>query len=145
MVCLGNICRSPLAEGIMADIIAQQGLDWAVDSAGTSGWHNGELPDRRSIDVARNHGIDITGQRSRKLIKQDLADFDHVMAMDASNYNNILALCSSDAERAKVAMILNYSYPNENRQVPDPYYEGGFEGVYQMLRQACEAFVDQQI
>ena len=141
MVCLGNICRSPLAEGVMQYLIDEHNLNWHVDSAGTSGWHNGELPDKRSIEVANNHGIDITNQRSRKITKQDLESFDLVVAMDASNYNNILMLATNDEERSKVKMLLNYSVPRQNRQVPDPYYDGGFEKVYSMIYDACESIL----
>lgn len=143
MVCLGNICRSPLAEGVMQHLIDEHKLNWQVDSAGTSGWHNGELPDRRSIEVADNHGIDITTQRSRKINRSDLNEFDLIIAMDASNYNNIISMTQNEDEKKKVKMLLNYSFPGENRQVPDPYYEGGFEKVYQMVYSACESILQE--
>lgn len=143
MVCLGNICRSPLAHGILEEKCRNKHLTWDIDSAGTSGWHDGERPDLRSIEVAHKHGIDISTQRSRKFIKEDFDAFDLIIAMDVSNYNDILSLSQSDREREKVRMILNYSYPDENRQVPDPYYEGGFEGVYDMLEHACEKIIEQ--
>jgi len=142
MVCLGNICRSPLAEGIMQQKIKERQLAWEVDSAGTSGWHEGGLPDRRSIAVAKAHDIDITDQRSRQFTRKDLDRFDLIVAMDSSNYSNILRLATSEEQKAKVKLILNYLYPNENRAVPDPYYEGGFEGVYQMLEQSCEKIIE---
>ncbi len=142
MVCLGNICRSPLAHGIMLARIAELGLDWEVDSAGTGAWHVGEQPDRRSAQVALENGIDISSQRARQFVKGDFMDFDHIIAMDASNYNNIIQLANSDAEREKVTMLLNYSYPGQNRQVPDPYYEGGFDSVYKMIYQAVDDFIN---
>ncbi len=142
MVCLGNICRSPLAHGIMSNRIAELGLDWEVDSAGTSAWHAGEQPDRRSAQVAMENGIDISSQRARQFVKNDFAKFDHILAMDASNYNNILQLAPSDADREKVSMLLNYTYPGQNRQVPDPYYEGGFSSVYSMIYQAVDDFIN---
>lgn len=145
MVCLGNICRSPLAEGIMREKIKAHNLSWEVDSAGTSGWHEGNLPDNRSIAVAKNHGIDITNQRSRKLEKLDLDKYDLVVAMDSTNYSDIIRLADSETQKAKVRLILNYAYPNENRAVPDPYYEGGFEKVYQMLEESCEKIVQAYI
>ncbi|MFK7980185.1 MAG: low molecular weight protein-tyrosine-phosphatase, partial [Saprospiraceae bacterium] len=126
MVCLGNICRSPLAEGILLTKIKERNLPWEVDSAGTSGWHQGELPDRRSIAVAKAHNIDLTYQRSRQFIKADFEQFDLILAMDSSNYSNILRLATTEMQKSKVKLILNYAYPNENRAVPDPYYEGGF-------------------
>lgn len=144
MVCLGNICRSPLAEGILQSKIADRDLHWSVDSAGTAGYHDGELPDERSIQVAHKHGIDITSQRSRKLIKEDFENFDLILAMDASNYNNIEKI-RPEGNTTPVKMILNYSYPKENRQVPDPYYGGGFDAVYEMLVDACDALIDQEL
>lgn len=142
MVCLGNICRSPLAEGILLEKIKERNLPWKVDSAGTSGWHQGELPDRRSIAVAEAHDIDLTYQRSRQFIKADLEQFDLILAMDSANYSNILRLATTETQKSKVKLILNYIYPNENRAVPDPYYEGGFEKVYQMLVAACEKIIE---
>ena len=142
MVCLGNICRSPLAEGILLQKIKERNLPWKVDSAGTSGWHQGELPDRRSIAVAKAHGIDITYQRSRQFTVADIEEFDLILAMDSSNYSNILSLTTTEQQKSKVKLILNYLYPNENRGVPDPYYEGGFEQVYQMLAAACDIMIE---
>ena len=142
MVCLGNICRSPLAEGILLTKIKERNLPWIVDSAGTSGWHQGELPDPRSIAVAKAHNIDLTYQRSRQFTKADLEQFDLILAMDSSNYSNILKLATTEIQKSKVKLILNYVYPNENRAVPDPYYEGGFEQVYQMLAAACEKIIE---
>jgi len=141
MVCLGNICRSPLAQGIMEKMIVFNQLDWTVDSAGTSGWHKGEQADRRSIAVAEAHGINISRQRSRQFVKKDFEEFDLILAMDSSNYHNILKLAQTDEDKEKVHLILNYSFPGENRAVPDPYYEGGFESVYAMLEDALEVLV----
>jgi len=144
MVCLGNICRSPLAHGILESKVKQSNLDWVVDSAGTSGWHNGEKPDKRSIEIAQQYGIDISNQSSRQFKKVDFNLFDLILAMDVSNYNDILSLAESNQDREKVKMILNFTYPKENRQVPDPYYEGGFDGVYHMLEEACESLIQSQ-
>jgi len=141
MVCLGNICRSPLAEGIMKQKIKERNLTWEVDSSGTSGWHEGNLPDRRSIEVAKANGIDITNQRSRQIETKDLETFDLILTMDSSNYQEVLQLATSDAQKEKVKLMLNYLYPNENRGVPDPYYEGGFEKVYLMLEKSCEIII----
>ena len=145
MVCLGNICRSPLAEGILKSLVHQKGLDWQVDSAGTGGWHAGELPDPRSRAVALENGIDIRDQRARKLRASDLDDFDLILAMDASNFNNILALATQEEQKQKVRMILNYRNPGRNEQVPDPYYggESGFQEVFKMLEQACNALIEE--
>lgn len=145
MVCLGNICRSPLAEGILLEKIKEQNLPWKVDSAGTSGWHQGELPDSRSIAVAKAHNIDLTDQRSRQFKTADLERFDLILAMDSSNYSTITRLATTEVQKSKVKLILNYLYPNENRAVPDPYYEGGFEKIYQMLEAACEKIIKTHI
>ncbi|MFT0157079.1 low molecular weight protein-tyrosine-phosphatase [Tenacibaculum ascidiaceicola] len=138
MVCLGNICRSPLAEGILQSKLSSG--NFAVDSAGTAGYHVGELPDGRSIEVARKYGIDITNQRSRKFVKADFDKFDIIFTMDQSNYGDIVAMSENEEQHEKVKMILNELHPNENRSVPDPYYGGdqGFENVYKMLDEACE-------
>ncbi len=142
MVCLGNICRSPLAEGILKKQVQEKGLDWQIDSAGTSGWHVGELPDARSIATAKQYGIDITDQRSRQFQQSDLDTFDLILAMDTSNYNDILRLANSE-QATKVKMILNFTYPKENRSVPDPYYNDGFETVYQLLDLACGKIIEE--
>lgn len=142
MVCLGNICRSPLAEGILKHKITQQNLDWEVDSAGTSSYHAGELPDSRSIAVARKYGIDITDQRSRKFLKSDFDDFDKILVMDASNYQNVLKLARNENDKSKVEMIRNLVNPGWNEQVPDPYWgNDGFENVYQMIDEACDRLI----
>ena len=141
MVCLGNICRSPLAEGILKYKIETDDLDWQVDSAGTSGWHNGERPDPRSIDVARKNGIDITYQKSRQFEISDFESFDLILAMDSSNYSNILALDSDDRYSDKVKLLMNFKFPGENRAVPDPYYTGSFQDVFDMIQDAIEAML----
>lgn len=143
MVCLGNICRSPIAEGVMEALINKNNLNWEVSSTGTSGWHIGEKPDNRSIDIAKKKGIDISKQRSSKLSRQNIIDHKHILVMDSQNYNDVLVLCETQEEKNKVELLLNYSYPNMNRAVPDPYYNGGFEKVYDLVEEACMAFVEQ--
>lgn len=139
MVCLGNICRSPLAEGILKHKAQQEGLGWQVDSAGTGSWHIGELPDPRSVAIARKYGIDITDQRARQFRATDLDQYDLVLAMDSSNYRDILSKANTDTQRKKVELILNFSQPGFNGNVPDPYWDdNGFEQVFQMLDEACE-------
>ena len=145
MVCLGNICRSPLAEGILKNKIKQAGLDWEVDSAGIGGWHEGDLPDRRSIAVAQKNNIDLTDQRARKINTSDLDTFDWILAMDKENYKGILSYAKTEKHRSKTALIMNFAHPKANEEVPDPYYDGRFELVYQMLDEACEAFLTQRI
>lgn len=138
MVCLGNICRSPLAEGIL-----QSKLDanfFSVDSAGTAAYHIGELPDQRSIAVAKKHGIDISNQKARKFNIKDFIEFDIIYAMDKENYQNICSLAKNKTELQKVKMILDEVNLSQNLSVPDPYYGGddGFQNVYQLLDEACE-------
>jgi protein-tyrosine phosphatase len=138
MVCLGNICRSPLAEGILRSKVHERGLDWTIDSAGTGSWHAGEAPDPRSQEVARKHGLDISDQRARTFKPYDFEVFDRIYVMDSSNYQDVIKYAQNAEEAAKVKLILNEAYPGENRAVPDPYWDDdGFEQVYQMLDKAC--------
>ncbi|UOX33914.1 low molecular weight phosphotyrosine protein phosphatase [Flavobacterium sediminilitoris] len=141
MVCLGNICRSPLAEGILQSKLPKD--QFIIDSAGTGGWHAGQLPDKRSIETAKKHGIDITNQRARQFKLTDFEDFDYIYTMDISNYKNILSLAPSEMAKSKVKLILNELFPNKNIEVPDPYYGGqdGFEEVFKMLDEACNVIV----
>jgi len=138
MVCLGNICRSPLAEGLLVSKVNADEI--FVDSAGTAAYHLGKLPDERSIEVARKHGIDITNQRARKFIIKDFDTFDFIYAMDESNYQNILMFARNQIDKDKVHLILNETHPTKNVSVPDPYYgeNQGFENVYILLNEACE-------
>ncbi len=146
MVCLGNICRSPLAEGILQHKVNSGDLDWEVDSAGTGAWHAGELPDPRSQAVAKKNGIDITNQRARQFTTNDFESFDLIYVMDAENYYNVIKLAQSEDHKQKVMMIMNMAFPNENRRVPDPYYGGpnGFDDVFDMLDVACNAIIAKQ-
>jgi protein-tyrosine phosphatase len=141
MVCLGNICRSPLAEGILKSKTSRDHV--FVDSAGTGAYHVGELPDRRSIAIAKEHHIDLTDQRARKFSVVDFEKFDIIYAMDNSNYHNILSLARHDEDRQKVKLILNEVFPGDDLDVPDPYYGGnfGFKNVYGMLDKACDIIV----
>jgi protein-tyrosine phosphatase len=138
MVCLGNICRSPLAEGILK--AKTNHLDVVVDSAGTAAYHVGEQPDIRSIEIANKYGIDLTSQRARQFSVNDYDEFDKIYAMDSSNYANIISLARDERDRNKVDVILNESNPKSFQSVPDPYYggENGFQNVYDMLDQACD-------
>ena len=139
MVCLGNICRSPLAEGILASKLPTE--QFTVESAGTGHWHVGSAPDKRSIEVARHNGLDISNQRGRQFSAKDFDEFDHIFVMDGSNYRDVLELAKSDDHRAKVRFVLDEIFPGENVDVPDPYYglENGFHSVYAMLDETCEA------
>ena len=142
MVCLGNICRSPLAEGILRQISQENNLDWTVDSAGTGSWHIGEPPDPRSVDIAKKYGLDISNQRARQFHFPDLQEFDVIYAMDSANYNDIISQAESDAERAKVKLILDPLGKARHLSVPDPYWDNdGFDKVYRMLDEACRSIV----
>lgn len=140
MVCLGNICRSPLAEGIMKEKAKKYNLDINVDSAGTAAYHAGEQPDPRSMEVALKNGIDISGQRARKFKGNDFDRFDMIFAMDDSNYSDLIAQAQTSEDKERVEMILNKVFPGEDKSVPDPYFGGkdGFDKVFAMLNQACE-------
>jgi protein-tyrosine phosphatase len=137
MVCLGNICRSPLAEGILKSKVNTSNI--FVDSAGTGNYHIGGLPDKRSIDVAQKYLIDITDQRCRQFSVEDFDKFDLIYVMDNSNRRDVLSLARNKSDVLKVNMILNELFPNENVDVPDPYTGGlnGFEQVFNMLDKAC--------
>ena len=143
MVCLGNICRSPLAHGILENKVAKNGLNVFVDSAGTGSRHIGENPDSRSIEVGLNHGINISDQRARQFNINDFEEFDLIYVMDSSNYQDVTNMTENPENLLKVKLILNEIHPNENRAVPDPYYGGdtGFEKVYSMLDNACNLII----
>jgi len=142
MVCLGNICRSPLAEAILKSKVDSSKV--IVDSAGTGSWHVGSKPDSRSIAVAKKNNLDITDQRGRQFSVSDFDEFDHIYVMDNSNKENVLDLARNDEHRSKVKLILNEIFPGENVDVPDPYYGGdsGFDNVYKMLDEACEVIAN---
>ena len=146
MVCLGNICRSPMAEGILKHELQKRGItDVQVDSAGTAAFHVGEPADARAQAELRKHGIDISDERAMKLSPYHLEEYDMIFAMDRSNYADILMLTKDDKERQKVDMFMNLSHPGENIPVPDPYYGGdqGFRKVYKMLKESAEVLADE--
>ncbi|MBU2940640.1 low molecular weight phosphotyrosine protein phosphatase [Lacinutrix sp. C3R15] len=138
MVCLGNICRSPLAEGILRSKLSED--IFTIDSAGTGDYHIGDLPDKRSIEVASKYGIDITNQRGRQFSVTDFDLFDYIYVMDNSNFKNVVKLARNETDIAKVKLILNEIYPNQNYDVPDPYHDSqqGFENVFKMLDEATD-------
>lgn len=137
MVCLGNICRSPLAEGLLASKLPEE--KFIVDSCGTGNWHVGKKPDDRSIAVAKKNGLDISNQKCRQFQPSDFENFDYIYVMDASNYDDIIALAQNETQKNKVDYILNELFENENVDVPDPYYglQNGFDNVFEMLDEAC--------
>lgn len=140
MVCLGNICRSPLAEGIMLKLIKENNINMRVDSAGTSNYHVDEAPDKRTIANAAKHDVDLKPLRARQFKSSDFEKFDKIYVMDNSNMANVLALAKTEEHKAKVDLLLNASNPGMNLEVPDPYFGGeqGFEDVFQMVYKACQ-------
>lgn len=136
MVCLGNICRSPIAQGVMETIVEDKNLNWKIDSAGTSSFHAGEGPDPRSVSIAKKNNIDISNQRSREITKQDLSDFDYIFAMDKSNFKDIEKMCDS-SQISKVKLFLEFGDMKDPLEVPDPYYTLGFEHVFNLINTAC--------
>lgn len=144
-VCLGNICRSPIGEGVLTHLTEQQGLGWKIDSAGTSAYHIGEKPDPGSIRICQSHGIDITGQRARQVKPQDFHDFDLILAMDESNFRNLRKMAPSDG---KAGLYLLRDYDPQARQgdrsVPDPWGGGpdGFTVVYEMVERSLKNFLN---
>lgn len=148
-VCLGNICRSPVAQGTFQSLLIKHQGDqiakkWLIDSAGTSDYHKNESPDPRSQESTAYHGIDISNQRSRQIELKDFEKFDFIFVMDSSNYKNVIKLTDNSLYQKKVHFFLDSTFPNENRQVPDPYFGGkeGFENVFQMLNKASEDWIE---
>jgi protein-tyrosine phosphatase len=145
MVCLGNICRSPLAEGILRKKLEERDMtNVIVDSAGTSSYHTGECPDQRSIRNARSHGVDISGLKARQFTVDDFDEFDYIYVMDTSNYGNVMMLARNEKDKKKVRFLLDIISPGSNMSVPDPYFGGeqGFENVYVMVDKACQLIAD---
>ena len=143
MVCLGNICRSPLAEGILQEKAWKAGLKWSVESAGTNGYHTGEAPHRLSQKVAKINGIDISKQRSRNFVPEDLKRFDKIYAMSSDVIDDMRRIAGRDFDGAKVDLLLNELFPGQNIDVPDPWYgpEPGFHDVYKLINDACDAII----
>ncbi|PYF72820.1 low molecular weight protein-tyrosine-phosphatase [Pedobacter nutrimenti] len=138
MVCLGNICRSPLAHGILQHMADQKGLNWEIDSAGTGNWHVGQQPDKRSVKVARSHHIDISNQRAQHFNAGLFDAFDRIYVMDKNNLRDVLQQARTDAEREKVQLFL------PGAEVPDPYWEDDqFEPVFCLIEERCRTIVEQ--
>jgi protein-tyrosine phosphatase len=138
MVCLGNICRSPLAHGIMEHLAQQKGLSWEIDSAGTGGWHVGQPPDIRSISIAKKYGLDISLQSCRKFDVRDFEKFDQILVMDYNNMQDVRALARNEAEQNKISLFL------KDTIVPDPYHDDDqFDPVYQMIEKRCKKILDE--
>lgn len=137
MVCLGNICRSPLAHGIFLDMVQKEGLEWTVDSAGTGDWHVGHPPDARAIAIAKSYGLDISTQKAQQFEPFFFDAYDRILVMDHQNFENVIALARTEDDRKKVTLFL------ENDIVPDPYFDDKlFDPVYHMLRQRSEELLE---
>ena len=145
MVCLGNICRSPIAEGLLASKLPEN--QFIVDSCGTGDWHIGSQPDSRSIAVCNKNGLDISNQKCRQISLTDFEKFDYIYVMDSSNYQDVMHLAETGEQQKKVQLILNELYPNQNKAVPDPYYgeEKDFDAVLELLDKACTKIANQLI
>ncbi len=144
MVCLGNICRSPMAEGILRKKSLDYKLDLHIDSAGTGDWHTGESPDPRAIRTANFFGINISKLKARQFNVSDFDNFDKIFAMDQSNMKNILALARNESDKNKVELLLNHIPHQKNKNVPDPWFGGeeGFTDVFNLLDEACESYIN---
>ncbi|MGV6944543.1 low molecular weight protein-tyrosine-phosphatase [Sphingobacterium kyonggiense] len=136
MVCLGNICRSPLAHGILEHMVRAEGLDWEIDSAGTGDWHVGQAPDKRSVQIAKDNGVDISMQRAQFFTPALFDAFDHILVMDHQNYKDVIAQAQQEEDKEKVTLFL----PND--MVPDPYYDSNmFKPVFELIKQRCEQLI----
>jgi protein-tyrosine phosphatase len=144
VTCLGNICRSPLAEGILQHRAQQAGLDWEVESAGTNGYHIGEAPHPLSQKVARQNGVEIGGQRARKFSAADLQRFDKIYAMAGDVVDEMRRIAGRAWDPSKVELLMNESHPGQDEDVPDPYYggEAGYHEVYKMIDEAAEKIIE---
>lgn len=144
MVCLGNICRSPMAEGYMREILLSHGVDWLVDSAGTGHWHVGEAPDNRAIRTLAARGISIAELRARQFKTEDFDRFTHIFVMDSSNYQDVIKKARNEFDRSKVQFLTESAYPREKLIVPDPWYgdTSDFEKVADLIQTSCEAIYE---
>jgi protein-tyrosine phosphatase len=143
MVCLGNICRSPIAEGVLRQIALDADLPLSVDSCGFERYHLGDAPDKRAINVCKSHGVDISGLRQRLFKTEDFDRFDRIYVMDANNYNDVKRMARTPEDMEKVEFLLDVVYPNANKPVPDPYYGDSFdfENAFHLIDVACRAIV----
>ena len=143
MVCLGNICRSPIAEGILRHKAQQHGLNWIIDSAGTESYHVGEQPHRFSQKICAANGIDISYQRARQFVKADFKNYDLIYALAGDVYAEIGRIGGLQADMKKVHYFMNELNAGANQSVPDPYYgsENGYETVYQLIDKNCDAII----
>jgi protein-tyrosine phosphatase len=144
MVCLGNICRSPIAEGVLAEKCKAMGLDWKVDSAGTNGLHNGEKPHPLSQSVSKLNGIDISHQRSRAFRAEDMEEFDLIIPMATDVMRDMKYIAGKKYQPEKVRLLLNYTFPSSDMDVPDPWSKsiGAYHEVYELIDDACHKLIE---
>ena len=147
MVCLGNVCRSPLAEGILQHKAKQAGLNWTIDSAGTNGYHVGEPPHRLSQKVARLNGIEICNQKARDFVPEDFERFDKIYAMASDVVDDIRMISGKRFNPSKIDLLMNELYPGKNLPVPDPWYgpEPGYHEVFDLISRACEKIIQKSL
>ena len=147
MVCLGNICRSPIAEGVLRHKAAAAGLDWTIDSAGTEDYHIGKEPHRFSQSVCRSHGIDISAQRARRFLPADLVNYDRIYALADDVLDAIRQIGGRQADYSRVMLFLDELHPGAHESVPDPWYgeESGYGPVYRLIEETCEAIVRKEL
>ena len=143
MVCLGNICRSPLAEGILNAKAQKKGLQWEINSAGTNGYHTGESPHKYSQKVAFLNGIDISHQKARQFVPEDFDRYDKIYAMAEEVTEDIKKIAKKKYDASKIDLLLNELHPGKNLDIPDPWYgpEAGFHKVFTLIEHACEAII----
>lgn len=145
MVCLGNICRSPMADGLLRKKVSDHNLAIEVDSAGTGDWHVGQAPDDRMRATAKSNGLSIDELRGRQFVQEDFDLFDRIYVMDQSNYENVIKLARNDEDITKVDLFLNLSHPGEDMEVPDPYFGGdeGFQHVFDLIDDATDRLINE--
>ncbi|MBC6996395.1 low molecular weight phosphotyrosine protein phosphatase [Lewinella lacunae] len=147
-VCLGNICRSPLAEGLLRRAVEARGLSWEISSSGTANYHVGKAPDRRSVAIGKAHQLDISGQRAQQVTRADLDHYDLILAMDRQNLADLQALATTPAQLQKIHLFLDFAglRATEGPDVPDPYWDdSGFASVYALLERAAERIVERLV
>lgn len=143
IVCLGNICRSPIAEGVLKEKVRKHSLDWTIASAGTNGYHTGEAPHHFSQKVCKTAGIDISGQRAKQFVPQDFAQYDKIYVMADDVYEDVVRIAGKAVDHSKLDYFLNELHPGKDASVPDPWYgdEDGYTPVYEMIEETCEVIV----
>jgi protein-tyrosine phosphatase len=146
MVCLGNICRSPIAQGVLEKMVQEHGLDWEIDSAGTNGFHNGEHPHPHSVSVCAKHGIDISKQISRKITREDLDKYDHIFCMAQEVVVEMEGMFGSAIHQKPIRLLMDVVNPGKGEDVPDPWYgpASGYQPVYDQIHRGCMAFIQEQ-